>query len=294
MEIIPYNPDFQAALTDLYNQATVGVPHCYPVCVEAFADSLPKEASQRDLHNEIVLVVREGSSILGFIHGGITRDEQEPEGILRFLWYAPGQRSVGQQLLDAAENHFRQHNISRIIASPQEYRYPFYHLDHAYLSDHLGHVQALLQFDGYRKCAGEVYFDWPDYQPEVRPLVDANVEVTIKEEPGDGVLPGVVAKLHQGGEQIGVCKCVSCGEFSDSQEVQDWCFVEWLGIGDEAQGKGLGRYLLQRTLQEAWHIGYRHTSISTDWQNYRAFVFYSNYGYHVVDWTYAFMKDIAR
>lgn len=294
MEIIPYSSDFHTGLTAVYNQAIAGVPHCYPVCADRFADILPVEPDQGPLLNEVFLVLREGNSILGFIHGGITRDAENAEGILRFFWYAPGHRRAGQMLLDAAEVHFRQRKIARIIAYPQDYRYPFYHLDHAYLSDRLGHVQALLQFNGYRKCAGEVYFDWPDYQIEVQTPDYANVEVTIKEVPGGGKLPGIATKMREGDEQLGICVSASCGDFSDNEEAQDWCFVEWLDIQERSQGKGLGRYLLQRTLQEAKRIGYRHAAISTSWENYRAFVFYSNCGYHVVDWTYGFSKDITR
>ena len=64
----------------------------------------------------------------------------------------------------------------------------------------------------------------------------------------------------------------------------------WLGVNDEFQGRGLGRYLLQYALHEMHKIGYRHAVISTDWENYRAFLFYSNCGYRVSDWTYAYSK----
>ena len=91
---------------------------------------------------------------------------------------------------------------------------------------------------------------------------------------------------------MGVCECVSCGEFSHADGAQDWVFTEWLGVEAEFQGKGLGRYLLQRALQEMHGAGYRHAAISTHWRNYRAFLFYSNYGYRVVDWTYGLRREI--
>ena len=56
--------------------------------------------------------------------------------------------------------------------------------------------------------------------------------------------------------------------------------------------QGLGRYLLQRALREMHGAGYRHAAISTHWRNYRAFLFYSNYGYRVVDWTYGLRREI--
>ena len=40
-------------------------------------------------------------------------------------------------------------------------------------------------------------------------------------------------------------------------------------------------------------IGYRHAAISTDLRNYRAALFYGNYGYRVVDYTYGWNKELT-
>ncbi|UCC67907.1 MAG: GNAT family N-acetyltransferase, partial [Armatimonadota bacterium] len=85
---------------------------------------------------------------------------------------------------------------------------------------------------------------------------------------------------------------LSAAEWHDAAEAHDWIFTDWLGVEEEMQGKGLGRHLLQRALQEARRLGYRHASISTSWDNHRAFLFYSNYGYRVADWTYEFARDL--
>jgi ribosomal protein S18 acetylase RimI-like enzyme len=39
--------------------------------------------------------------------------------------------------------------------------------------------------------------------------------------------------------------------------------------------------------------GYRHGAISTAHDNDRAFLFYSNHGFCVADWTYEFSKKLA-
>ena len=97
---------------------------------------------------------------------------------------------------------------------------------------------------------------------------------------------------HSGGKQIGECESVSCGEYSDAREAQDWLFTTVLNVEGPQQGKGLGRRLLWRALVEAREAGYRHAAISTAWDNHRAFLFYSNFGYHVVDWTYGYGKKL--
>ena len=84
--------------------------------------------------------------------------------MIRFLWYRRGRRTVGQALLAAAEEHLRERGMAQAVAFQQDYRYRCYHFAHAYLSDHLDHVQALLAFNGYQRAAGEVFLDWPDYE----------------------------------------------------------------------------------------------------------------------------------
>ena len=40
-------------------------------------------------------------------------------------------------------------------------------------------------------------------------------------------------------------------------------------------------------------VGYRHSAISTAADNHRAFLFYSNVGYHVSDWTFGLEKVLS-
>ena len=80
-----------------------------------------------------------------------------------FLVMNAGARHVGQAVLEKAETYLKTYNISRIYAFSQDCRYRFYHFSHAYLSDALDQVQALLGFNGYRRSAGEVFLDWENY-----------------------------------------------------------------------------------------------------------------------------------
>jgi ribosomal protein S18 acetylase RimI-like enzyme len=64
-------------------------------------------------------------------------------------------------------------------------------------------------------------------------------------------------------------------------------------VEEDFQGQGLGRSLMRRTLAAGREVGYRHASISTDWRNFRAFMFYSNFGYHVADWTYSYARTVT-
>jgi ribosomal protein S18 acetylase RimI-like enzyme len=300
MEIIQYDPTLLPDITVAYNDITRNVPHCYPVRSEDFepvvAGVIHESEGHKRLHSEAAFVARDGRSIRGFIHIGVKRPEnggKTEEGVIRFLWYERGCRGVGQRLLDAATEYFQARDVKTITAFSQDYRYRFYHFDHAYLSDHLDHIQALLAFNGYRKAGGEIFLDWPNYYA-VPTSSEIPAEFTFEWENGNGERPTGIVRAHQGGKEIGVCASVCGGEFSHMPEAQDWLFTTWLGVSDEFQGKGLGRYLLHRALQEMRGGGYRHASISTAWDNHRAFLFYSNYGYHVVDWTYGFRRELEE
>src|SRR5205807_3832851 len=123
-----------------------------------------------------------------------------------------------------------------------------------------------------------------------RPELEA--EVTLEWREGRGTRPNLRVSALRGGEQIGVCESVSCGEFSGAGAPQEGLFVTWLWVREDLQRRGLGRCLLQRNLQEMHRIGCRNASISTDWENHRALLFYSNHGFHTVDWTYCYGRDL--
>ena len=302
MEIIQYTPDMQASVTQFYNRLTADVPHCYPVDEEEFSIAIRGVTTGRadkkegGLDSETAFVAMVNGAVQAYIHVGIGQvgDNREVDiGVIRFLGYERGARHVGQAVLEKAETYLKTYNISRIYAFSQDCRYRFYHFSHAYLSDALDQVQALLGFNGYRRCAGEVFLDWENYA--VTPMPSSlPVTLSVDWEQGRGEHPNCTVKAHRDGEQVGICESVCGGEFSSHTDAQDWLHTVWLGIEGEFQGQGLGHYLLQYELQEMHKVGYRHAAISTNWENYRAFLFYSNCGYQVVDWTYGYEKVLSE
>jgi ribosomal protein S18 acetylase RimI-like enzyme len=300
IEITAYEPEMAEDLVSVYNRAVDSVPHCYPATLEDFGAALSPAAGQgvshERLHSEAAFVARDQGSLLGFVNVAVERPKGEEEverGVIRFLCYPRGERGLGQSLLGAAEEYLRERGIAEVLVHHQDYRYRFYHFEHAYLSDRLEHVQALLAFNGYEKCAGEVFLDWPDYDPPQPATVDFPTEIAVEWREGRGARPGVRVRALGEGRQLGECVCLSGGEWSDEADAQDWFHVVWLGIEDAVQGRGLGRHLLQRTLMELHGRGYRHACISTHWDNPRALLFYSNYGFHMVDWTYGFRRELG-
>jgi ribosomal protein S18 acetylase RimI-like enzyme len=299
MHVIPYEPEMARLLVESYNQLIRGLPHCYPASAGDFAIAVSAtvggEPSDERLHSENAFVAWEGDAPLGFIHIGVERprkEEASPRGIIRFAWYERGHRAAGQALLSAAEDVFVQRDIGAVRAFHQHYVYAFYHLHSAYLSDRVEHVHALFSSNGYRRVGGEVYLDWPNFTPLEPPASAVTAEVTLSWREGAGKRPNLVVLAHRGQELVGECVCESQGNSSRPAEAEDWLFTDWIGVSESVRGRGLGRYLLQRALLEMHAVGYRHATISTAWENHRALLFYSNFGYRAVDWTYGFGKDL--
>jgi len=296
------------ALSYAYNEQLARVPHCYPVSPEEFEVGIQyrKDSDEpyEELHSEKIIVGEQNGKIVGFANVAVVDCEENGQkvdkGLIRFLTYQPGYRPVGQAILVESERYLRDlgmnHiNVFRITYDEDDFSYRFYQLGFGLVSDRVGHVYALFRMNGYeinRREQGEIFLDWPEYRVDEPVLPDNQVEIVVKQQPGRGLLSGLTVQAFRSGGEIGICKSYSAGRYCQANKAQDWHFIKWIGVEEEEQGKGWGRYLLQKNLWETQKIGYKNTIISTDITNYRAQLFYTNYGYRVVNTGYGFVKDI--
>jgi len=292
-------------LVHVYNEQFAGIPHCYPVLPDEFEIGIRyrKNADEpyEELHSEKFVVSEQNGKIIGFSDVVIVEtEEKEHIGLLRFLTYQPGCRSVGQAILKESERYLRGLGMDeirafRITYNEDDFSYRFYHLGFGLVSDKTTHIGALLRMNGYQINAreqGEVFMDQLGYNVDEPVLPDKSAEIVVEQQPGRGILPGLTVHAFRGEKEIGVCKSLSVGQYCQADKAQDWVFIKWLGVEEEERAKGWGRYLLQRNLWEMRKIGYKNTVISADITNHRAQLFYTNYGYHVVDTTYGFVKKL--
>jgi hypothetical protein len=284
-------------LTGFYNRQIVGLPYCHPVTPGAFDWGIQhdryEDTPHENLEAERLVVAEEGGRIVGFVHfcieNRVDKDTSGQSGLIRFLSYEPGRRACGQALLEEAEKHLDQ---TRIKAFLTPYIYRFYFLGYG-VSQRQGHVTSLLGMSGYKVTAGEVLLAWENYQVGEPVLPQAGVEIRVDQVEGRGALPGLMIRAYRNGHLFGTCQTFSMGQRQEVPEVQEMCFVRWLGVNEKEQHRGWGRYLWHRTLWEMQQIGYQHTLISANIQNYRALLFYTNYGYRVLDTTYSFEKRVS-
>ena len=66
-----------------------------------------------------------------------------------------------------------------------------------------------------------------------------------------------------------------------------------LDIDPKEQGKGLGRYLLQRTLWEMKEVGYKTASLGTGGRNHRSQLLYSSVGFELKEIEFLYCKEVA-
>jgi GNAT superfamily N-acetyltransferase len=296
-------------LAQTYSEQVAGVPHCYPVSPDEFEAGFPfpyhkytfRDYSE-DIHSEKLIVGEQNGRIIGFADIALAeiveKGRREYRGFIRFFTYQPGYRSVGQAILEEAEKSLRDSGMDQISAFRLNFRndhcgYRFYHVGYGMVSDRLGHICTLLYMNGYKPNGGEIFLNQPNYSVAEPVLPDGRVEIAVEEEaPENALLPGLSVKAFRSGKEIGFCESTSVGEFCRADKAQDWVFVSGLDVVESEQGKGMGRYLLQRNLWEMRKIRYKNTVISNDWRNYRALLFYANYGYRLADTNYEFVKKI--
>jgi GNAT superfamily N-acetyltransferase len=304
MNIVQFEPSMAAEVARCYNELVEGVPYCYSVTPERFLDAGCLASPL--CREESLLAAREASGeIVGFVHTGVAAAPGEEErgdlgepGIIRFLSYRPGQRRVGQALLEAAESWVRERGRPRVMAWSNDYLYPFYHSPFAHLSDRLGHLHPLFYWAGYRMLFSELIFDWPDFAPP--PTARPELVFDLRSEWRDGVTMGgrtlkpiLQLRAQQDAVELGMCEMTGWREGYAWPEAANWCFCANLMVKDEVQGRGLGRFLLATGLAEMRKAGFRHAGISTDWDNYRAQLFYTNFGFRLRDRTFAFEKELT-
>jgi ribosomal protein S18 acetylase RimI-like enzyme len=279
-------------LAQVYNEQIADIPHCYSVSREEFETGFLtiKDRHCRETHSAKVIIGEEDDEIIGFAHvamGEIRMDEVHTGGIIHFMTYKPGHRPTGQAILDESEKYLMNRGADKIWAYQKHCGYRFYHLEFGNLSDRKGHIYGLFRNNGYEINDGEIFMEDPEYSEEEPMLNDRGIEIIIDQKsPERAELPGITVRAFRAGEVIGVCEAVSAGECCPVHEAQQTFFIDWLGVDPAEQGKGLGRYLLQRARWEMKKIGYRNAVISTDITNYRALTFYTNYGYRVTDTVY--------
>jgi len=293
IELVPFEPGLTAGVAQCYNDLMVDVPYSRPIPVERFGDDPVTLLGRRPLRNQEIAAARaDDGEVVGYVHVGIALPPEQPwhtqgePGVIRVLAYRPGQRAVGQALLEWAEAWARRHERTAMEAFSLAFRYPFGLAPYAHLPDSIAHVWALFTMNGYREAGSELHLHWCDFLPPTPVRPDLEFELSHEWQDGPfGRQVEVVAR--QGETYLGRCIMIRM------QEDPEWGFCDELDVAEAFQGKRLGMFLLTTGLQEMRGLGCVHAGISTNWTNYRAALFYTNLGYRFTCRTASFWKGLA-
>ncbi|UCC67192.1 MAG: GNAT family N-acetyltransferase [Armatimonadota bacterium] len=297
MEIVTFEKEMAAGVARCYNELVEPMPYSSPVAREAFSDFT--HAQLQGCTEEEILVARDAGEVAGFVHVGVSAPpthkwhiEGEP-GVIRFLSYRRGERPVGAALLQAAEQWARERERTAVVAEYGGYMYPFYLLPLGNISEQISHVPPLFGMAGYEVPECEVFFEWRDFQPPEVSAPDADVELLCKKPQAHASGLKVSVAAVQGEEQVGEFSMLSLREDRWRPQLADWCTAGLLCVADRLQGRGIGKCLVARGLTEMRKAGLRHAMISTDWNNWRAYLFYTNFGFRFLDRTFGFRKRLT-
>jgi GNAT superfamily N-acetyltransferase len=302
MKIEHWNVEDSKDLVHVYNEQLKDTPYFYTVSLDEFQDGIRNRINQENnsvnLHSEKIIIGEQDSKILGFAHVSIGEMNQFGQakngGFIHFLTYQSGYRPIGQAILEECEKYLHDLGASQIWAFLHTSSYRFYHLGFGYISDKIGHVLGLFRMNKYEIDLGEIFMSYPQYEISEPKLPDNEINIEVSQNPSSGKRPSLHIQATRNGEKIGECATVSAGEFYYADDAQDWFFTKWLGIEEKEQGKKLGQYLLQRTFWEMRKIGYKSAIISTNINNYRAQLCYTNFGYQVIDTGYGLVKKSSN
>ena len=322
MKINTLEIDQASGLADFYNEQFADMPYCYPVTANEFVTGIrwheERDEPYADLSEESILVAEDDDgAVAGFAHVAVCRRGEEDDriglhpieelledriGLIRFFHYRAGERPAGQALLEAAEANLRGFGISQIRAFSY-FGYRFYRFCHAFQSDRMGHVGALLSMNDYRITRGIILLELPDFTVPDPVLPDAGVTSRFDVKPRRGRLPNMEFQLLRGDQCIGQGFAQSVGDFCRSPQAQEtfyipWFFIEGSPVGGRVsegeQGKGFGRYMMEVLLREMRQLGYRHATTQANTGSPRPILLYTNMGFRVVDTNYQYFKDLER
>ena len=134
---------------------------------------------------------------------------------------------------------------------------------------------------------------WRDYGSACLPEAASTADISVQHRDKAGrALPSVVVTAKLDGHLVGVCEGHSFGLWGDSDVSHETVVLGPMDVEDDFQGRGWGKVLSYTMLAEARTLGYRHCATSTQQDNHRAQLFYTNMGFEVTDVAHSYLLDL--
>jgi ribosomal protein S18 acetylase RimI-like enzyme len=284
IQIVEPQSAHAAALRQIYLSATSAVPHCrFAPDVERFAQCL----THSRLVPTRIFVAEEHGAPQGFAAlVRVRSDGVEKEAISALFFAHP---AAGQALLDACEAQAS----GNLQAFPAEHgRCPIvgYNAGWDGLSDRMPAVAQLLARNGYTPFYRELSLIC-DLAGGVAapgaPPVGVDVRVSIGDEK-QYILQALISE-----QEAGECHYVTLTHLGGADAARTG-YVWWLNVQPEARRRGIGRYLILRTLEHMRSLGCHSCWLTTGAENWPAQPLYLALDFEIVDCTASYQKRMTR
>ncbi len=258
--ISPYRETDQAAVIGLLNAVAAEVPYSYPIDAAEFDETVLAPVEQPALyparleHDPAgILVARAGDQVLGFVHvcRGLapegTDETLRRRGIVRFLAFASGRIDIGLRLLAAAEAYARASGLTKVVAWHHSAGYPFYHAGVGLLSGrNYDSLSALIE-GGYTLRERWLCYSMDLVQAVTEWLPGQRLRVaqTAGVEPNWEMAVYYPTAAHA----CGRVRVVTLDRLS-AQRGRPAVYLREAAVIEAEQKKGIGRWLVQRALNE--------------------------------------------
>ena len=284
IQIVEPQAAHAAALRQIYLSATSAAPHCrFAPDVERFAECLisPRVTPTR------IFVAEQRGMPQGF--AALVRMKSEGDGAERdaitALFFADP--SAGQALLDACEAQAP----GELLAFPADHGHcPIAGYNGGWdgLPDRIPAVAQLLARNGYTPYYRELSLicDLARFVPEP---VDPPVGVDLRESVGEFGKSYYILHALAGQREAGQCHYITLAEMQDPNAARTG-YVWWLHVEPEVRRRGIGRYLMQRTLDHMRRLGCDTCWLTTGADNWPAQPLYLALGFEIVDCSASYRK----
>ena len=283
MKIIQLEISEIGELASTFNSLCAQIPYVYEITPDEFETGIyfPPYV-EGIIESEKIFVSEHNGKRLGFSHVAIEKREGESKvrGVFRFFVYHPEYRQAGQMLLDKSQEYLCKIGAACISTPMKSYRIWATRVS---FSGQLLQVPALFQANGYEVNVSSVMMACPGFQISNPDCPYSGVEIVLLQQETPAILPSYIIQMRQGDQKLGQSYLSSLGHYYRASEAQHIFYVNDIYLEPHARGKGLGRYLLERSMFEMQRLGYKDGALCTDIDNYQAQLLYSSYGFRTID-----------
>ncbi len=265
-EITPYRASDLLAVVELVNAVATDVPYSYDIDGDEFGEAVllagaaPSLYAARLEHDpQGILVARLGEQVAGFVHvcrGLVPEGDSDTllrRGVVRYLAFTPGRVDIGLRLLTAAESYARAGGVTTMVAWHHSAGYPFYHAGVGLLSGrNYDSLSALIE-GGYTLRERWLCYSMDLAQAVTEWLPGQRLRVAQTA----GVEPNWEMAVYYPNtpRACGRVRVVSLDRLS-AQRNRPVVYLREAAVIEAEQGKGIGRWLVQRAINEFHSRGY--------------------------------------